>query len=122
MSETTGQWEYACDSYGKVQHSRKACVYSSVMTPAGQRLVTVAGRIENWADARLMAAVPEMLAFVRVASKADGDLGEHARALLAMIDSNSAHRKDEYKAKLLATRVESLVDECRENGLTIGTT
>lgn len=57
---TAGAWNHACDSYGKVQHSKKACVYSTVKAPGGDRLVTVACRIENWADAKLMAASKDL--------------------------------------------------------------
>ncbi len=57
---TNGDWGYACDSYGKVQHSRKACVYTVLHGKGGDRIVTVAARIPNWADARIMAAAKEM--------------------------------------------------------------
>ncbi len=51
---TKGPWDFACDSYGKVQHSRKACVYATQRDPkGGDRLVRVASRIENWSDAKL---------------------------------------------------------------------
>lgn len=59
---TPGSWNYACDSYGKVQHSKKACVYVNTRAPGGDRLDTVAARIPNWADARLIAAAPDLLA------------------------------------------------------------
>lgn len=59
---TGGAWDVACDSYGSVRHARKACVYTVVHAEGGDRIVTVAGRIENWADARLMAAAPWLLA------------------------------------------------------------
>lgn len=59
---TPGTWNYACDSYGKVRHSRKACVYTTVTGPNGDRIVTVAARIPNWTDAHLIAAVPDLLA------------------------------------------------------------
>lgn len=63
MTEPTqGEWSVACDSYGKVRHSKKACVYTNVRQPGGDLLVTVAARIPNWADAKLMAAAKEMLA------------------------------------------------------------
>ena len=62
MSTTTkGPWEFACDSYGKVRHSKKACVYTNVRGPNGDRLVTIAARIPNWEDARLIAAAPLLL-------------------------------------------------------------
>jgi hypothetical protein len=59
-THTAGDWNRACDSYGKVRHSRKACVYSVLKTKDGDRLVNIAQRIENWDDARLMAAAKEM--------------------------------------------------------------
>jgi hypothetical protein len=59
---TGGEWNHACDSYGKVQHSRKYdCVYTVVKGNGGDRIVTVAARIENYADACLIAAAPAML-------------------------------------------------------------
>jgi hypothetical protein len=57
---TPGPWEFAADSYGKVQHSRKACVYTTVKGSGGERLVNIAQRIENWHDAKLIAAAPIM--------------------------------------------------------------
>lgn len=63
---TPGLWDRAADSYGKVRHSRKACVYTTVREPAGDRIVTVAARIDNWADARLIAAAPELLDVARL--------------------------------------------------------
>lgn len=61
-AHTPGRWDFACDSYGKVQHSKKACVYTTLKGPDGERLTTVAARIPNWDDARLISAAPEMLA------------------------------------------------------------
>lgn len=60
-SHTPGKWDFACDSYGKVRHSRKACVYTRMMTPTGEVFVHVASRIPQWEDARLIAAAPELL-------------------------------------------------------------
>ena len=57
---TPGDWGFACDSYGKVRHSKKACVYSSYGTPNGDRLETLAARVPNWTDARLFAAAKDM--------------------------------------------------------------
>lgn len=119
MTENTtpGPWNYACDSYGKVRHSRKACVYAGNGSKE-RPLATVAARIENWSDAKQIAAVPDLISFVRLvdsaSESADGgtdkgraymartlvDLGERARALLEMIDSNSAHRNEEYRRAL----------------------
>lgn len=62
---TDGKWEFACDSYGKVLHSKKACVYSPLKGPNGEILQTVASRIENWADARLIAASKELLSSLK---------------------------------------------------------
>lgn len=60
---TRGDWDFACDGYGKVQHSRKYdCVFASIRDEGGERLVTIAARIENPADARLIAAAPDLLA------------------------------------------------------------
>lgn len=60
-THTPGTWDFACDSYGKVRHSRKACVYTVTRHPDGERIETVAARIPNWSDARLIAAAPELL-------------------------------------------------------------
>lgn len=57
---TPGKWAFACDSYGKVRHSKKACVYTTLKGEGGDSLVTVAARINNWADAKLIAAAPCM--------------------------------------------------------------
>jgi hypothetical protein len=51
---TPRPWSFACDSYGKVQHSRKACVYGTEAGNGGDRIHTVAGRIERWDDAKLI--------------------------------------------------------------------
>lgn len=68
MATTAGNWQWACDSYGKVRHSRKACVFTTVKGgTGGDQLVTVAGRIENWEDAKLLAAAPELLTAARLA-------------------------------------------------------
>lgn len=61
-THTPSPWDFACDSYGKVRHSRKACVFQSgASTPT-----VVASRIPNWADARLIAAAPDMLEALRL--------------------------------------------------------
>jgi hypothetical protein len=57
---TPGTWDFASDSYGKVRHSRKACVFTTLTTSKGDQLVTIAARIPNWADARLMAASKDL--------------------------------------------------------------
>lgn len=49
-------WNYACDSYGKVRHSKKACVYTTIKGERGERIVSIAARIPNWADAKLIVA------------------------------------------------------------------
>lgn len=60
---TPGPWSFACDSYGKVRHSKLACVYAHVVDDRGsESLPHVASRIDNWDDARLIAAAPELLA------------------------------------------------------------
>jgi hypothetical protein len=58
---TRGTWTVACDSYGKVQHSRKACVYTVVDDGQGERIVTIAARIPNWSDANVISASKQML-------------------------------------------------------------
>lgn len=71
---TAGEWNHACDSYGKVQHSQKYdCVYSVVKGNGGDRLVRVASRIENGADARLMAASKELYAALKSMNHMGGD-------------------------------------------------
>lgn len=64
---TAGEWNHACDSYGKVQHSKKYdCVFTTIKGPnGGDKLVTIAARIENYADALLIAAAPELLRALR---------------------------------------------------------
>lgn len=65
MAHTPGPWEDACDSYGRVRHSRKyQCVYTTEKNAAGSttRIITIASRIENEEDARLIAAAPDLLA------------------------------------------------------------
>jgi hypothetical protein len=61
MAITVGKepWNVACDSYGKVRHSRKACIYTTVKTPTGDLIVTIAARIPNWDDAKIMAKAPQ---------------------------------------------------------------
>lgn len=88
MSSTPGRWEYACDSYGKVRHSKKACVYTNVTGPGGDRIVKVAAQVENWDDARLMAKAPNMLALLKEASLDPIPVGwrAEARALLREIE------------------------------------
>jgi hypothetical protein len=58
---TPGPWDWACDSYGKVRHSRKWCVSAVVNGEGGERIVSVASRIESSDDARLIAAAPSLL-------------------------------------------------------------
>jgi hypothetical protein len=53
---TAGDWRVACDSYGNVRHSRRACVY--VNGPRG--ILTLAARIPNWDDALLMSAARDL--------------------------------------------------------------
>ena len=59
---TPGPWRCACDSYGKVRHSKKKCVYTTITRPGGDELVNIAARIPNWGDAYLIAAAPDLLA------------------------------------------------------------
>ncbi len=61
MGTPTGsEWNVAADSYGKVRHSRKACVYTVLKGKNGTQIVTIAARIPNWEDAKLMAAAKDM--------------------------------------------------------------
>jgi hypothetical protein len=58
---TAGDWDVACDSYGKVRHSRKACVYTVLRDDRGaETIVKVAARIPNWDDAFLMSAARDL--------------------------------------------------------------
>lgn len=84
LTPTKDGWDVACDSYGKVQHSKKACVYTTFTAPdGGTRIATVAARIPNWTDARVMAKAPEMRALLVKLAEYDCDgLGDEARALL----------------------------------------
>lgn len=61
LKPTGGEWQTACDSYGKVQHSRKYdCVYTVVNEGNGERIVTIAARIENHSDAKIIAAAKDL--------------------------------------------------------------
>ena len=62
---TPGPWRCACDSYGKVRHSKKKCVYTTITRPGGDELVNIVARIPNWGDAYLIAAAPDLLAALR---------------------------------------------------------
>jgi hypothetical protein len=58
---TPGKWSHACDSYGKVRHSKKACVFTVIKDNGkSERIATVAARISNFEDAKLMAAAKEL--------------------------------------------------------------
>lgn len=76
MAYTEGEWGYACDSYGKVLHSRKSCVYTKIKgkNGDGDRLVTIAARMPSLADARLMAAAKELYAALKYMNH-DSELG-----------------------------------------------
>lgn len=68
MALTPGPWDHACDSYGKVRHSKKACVFAAgVNTDGVEVIASVAARIANWDDARAIAAVPQMIAVLQAA-------------------------------------------------------
>lgn len=71
MARTPGEWDFACDSYGKVRHSKKACVFQLDSDSHG----TIAARIENWSDAKLISAAP--------------DLHDALQALSPMFDNDS---------------------------------
>lgn len=65
-THTPGPWSFCSDSgfsskcLRGVQHSKKAAVHSGV----GER-PTIASHIENWNDARLIAAAPDLLVALR---------------------------------------------------------
>ena len=82
MGYTKGPWNFACDSYGKVRHSRKACVYSRFTNATGERLVLVdvAKQIPNWDDAHLIAAAPDLLEACIKAQACLGDLVREGKA------------------------------------------
>jgi hypothetical protein len=83
-----GVWQTACDSYGRVRHSRKYdCVYTNIKGNGGDRLVTVAARIENNADAQAIAAVPLMLRYLHKRAQASD---REAIIILDAIRSNAA--------------------------------
>ena len=59
MNYTKGEWTVAADSYGKVRHSRKSCVFAH--DPTGKTVgPTVAHAITNPDDAHLISAAPDM--------------------------------------------------------------
>lgn len=62
---TGGNWSYACDSYGKVRHSKMACVYTVLVDDKAEQIVSIAARIKNWEDAKLIAAAPHMARVLR---------------------------------------------------------
>lgn len=71
---TGGNWHVACDSYGKVRHSKKACVFTTVRgLSGGDLIVTVAARIPCWTDAKLIAAAKEMLSALEGLNHMGGD-------------------------------------------------
>lgn len=61
MAREYGEWNWAADSYGKVRHSNKACVYKTVLEEGGERIVKVAAQIPDWSEAKMIAAAPVML-------------------------------------------------------------
>lgn len=83
-------WSWACDSYGKVRHSRKACVYTVIMAPGGERSVNVASRIENWDDAKLIAAAPALLEALRgFVNEYDTDPGSWPDEMVALLKAGT---------------------------------
>lgn len=71
---TDGKWGFCCDSYGKVRHSKKACIGTTVVAEDGaEQLVTVAARISNWQDAQVMCAAKEMLTALEGMNHMGGD-------------------------------------------------
>lgn len=74
---TERPWKFACDSYGRVRHSRKYdCVYAGNGS-SDHPLVTVAARIENTQDAQLI---------VRAVNAHDA-LVEAAKGVLSQCDT-----------------------------------
>lgn len=65
---TPGPWDFCADSqYSSkclrgVQHSRKSAIHSST-----EGRPTIASHVGNWADARLIAAAPDLLEALRKA-------------------------------------------------------
>ena len=101
ITNPKGTWQYACDSYGKVQHSRKyECVYTNVTGEHGDRLVTIAARIENYQDAKTIAAVPLMLEYLR--KRADLSQDPAAQIIMAAIESDAASAYEDARANLEA--------------------
>ncbi len=88
METTKGIWTVACDSYGHVQHSRKACVFA--YDESGKKVgPTVAHAIANWNDAHLISAAPQMyqslkeLVWIAEATHGAHDRVSRAKAALA---------------------------------------
>lgn len=72
LETSHGEWGHAADSYGKVQHSKKACVYTTFREEGkGDQIVTVAARISNWDDAKIMAAAKELYAALKYMNHVD---------------------------------------------------
>lgn len=73
VTYTPGPWNVACDSYGRVRHSKKACVYVVLRDTKGVETITkVAAQIPSWSDARLIAATPRMYeVLMQIANNAD---------------------------------------------------
>lgn len=89
---TPGPWDFACDSYGKVLHSKKACVFTNIKGDNGDYLQTVAAKIENWKDARLIAAAPDLLAALKHLVRydfGDSDGAKEARAAIAKAEGEA---------------------------------
>lgn len=102
---TEGDWDFACDSYGKVRHSRKACVYTTVTKPGGDQLVSVASRVENWADARVLSAAKDLF----LAMKALNHMGGDERGGYCICPLNDGSAEDERHATCCAGARKALV-------------
>ena len=95
---TPGEWDFACDSYGKVQHSKKACVYTNTKNAKGETtgLISIAARIPNWNDARAIATLPELVGAARNlmaacrAYKVPDTFTQDMTRILARIDGEGA--------------------------------
>ncbi len=82
-------WDFACDSYGKVRHSRKACVFTVTRGPCGgEQIIKVASQIENWDDARLIATAPVLATAARAMVNAfGGDVPDYLKAEFAALET-----------------------------------
>lgn len=64
---TEGEWNFGIDGHAE----GKARVFTVIREPGRAEFFTLASHIDNWEDARLMAAAPELLAAVQILVAAD---------------------------------------------------